>query len=109
MTLQDKIDELEDAMTANDEEMQKLDAANTELTKKVMELKAQVYALTIDLHKRMQVVHRGPPIVIGQGINNPEFYFTAYRSASKEAVLLSLMQAESLLYRHALIRTACTL
>ena len=108
MTLQDKIDELEQALTANDEEMQKLDAANTELTKKVMTLKAQVAALTADMQQRMRVAHRGPPIVVGQGINEPEFYFQSYEHASKEEVLLALMRAESLLYRHAIIRKAGT-
>ena len=101
--------EAENCMTAHDEEMQIIEGNNAGLNIQLLELRAQVDALAEELQKyktEMKPFRHSPPIVVGRGINDPHFYFNLYQGKSKEYVLLALMNAESMLYRYAIIRKA---
>ena len=110
MTLQEqsKMEDLENALTANDEYLQKVEREKQQLQERNLELNAQVKALTFEVnnYKKDRVKPNAPPLVVGEGINEPQFYFDTYASHNKETVLIALMNAESLLFRYGIIQKA---
>jgi hypothetical protein len=121
--LQRKVDALENAITANDEHMHELqnkiegleagieaqDRCTRLLEHDNEKLKEQKEALTDKVQfyiRRENLPMHGPPIIVGENINSPDFYFIHYRHAPRSHILLDLMSRESILFRFGLIRSA---
>ena len=109
--LTQRVMDAEDSMTAHDKEINDTAEDNARLNMQLLELRAQIDALAEELQRLKKEIQprlgkHSPPIMVGRGINEPHFYFNMYQGKSKEYVLLALMNAESMLYRYALIRRA---